>query len=99
MTSAIGPTRAIPALLTMMSKAAQRRRGVVDRGEHLIAVADICDECRCFAADFGDLVGDGVDAVRVDVDQCDVGAVAGQPQRDTAADTAPAAGDQGDFVR
>ena len=70
---------------------------MLDRGEHLFAVADVGDECRCFRTDFGDLFGDGVDAVRPHVDQGDVRAVAGQPQGDAAADSASASGDQGDL--
>ena len=70
---------------------------MVDGREHLLAIADVGDECRCLRPYFGDLVGDGVDAVGPHVDECDVRTVAGQPQGDAAADPAAPAGDECDL--
>ena len=67
---------------------------MIDGCEHLLAIAHVRDECRCFRADLGDLVGYGIDAVGSDVDQRDIGSVARQPQRDAAPDTAATAGDE-----
>ena len=57
---------------------------MIDGGEHLAPVGYVGDEGGCLRADFGDLVGDGVDPVGGDVDERDVGAEAGQFERDAA---------------
>src|SRR5689334_7684219 len=70
---------------------------MVDGGEHLLAIAHVSNECGCFTADLGDLIGDGADTVRPNVHQCQISAVACQPQRDPASDAARRTGDQSDL--
>ena len=97
-TSVIGPTSAIPALLTMMSKPSSAAAAWSTAANTCSRSLTSATNVVAFEPSSADLVGYGVDAVGPDVDEGDVGAVAGQPQRYTAADAPAAAGDHGDLA-
>jgi len=79
-------------------EAAERLLGMVDGGVNLVAVADVGDEGRRLSAQRLNLPGHTFQLVGLDVDECEIGAILRQTQRDAATDALARSSDQNGFL-
>src|SRR5690606_16299190 len=71
-----------PGIVDDDVETAKRLFSMVNRSVDIIALADICGERRCLAAERLDFLPDRIQLVSLQVDQRNVEAILGQPQSD-----------------